>query len=271
MSNGGIGDSSTFSVRKFDIKKIKKDSIIVVIGKRNTGKSFLVRDILYHNSDIPMGTVISHTDHLNKWYQKFIPPILIHKRYSPEVLDRILERQRKANKEEWQDPSAFLLMDDCLADSDAWKKDENIKEIFFNGRWYKLLFILSMQSPMGIPPSFRDNIDYTFILKNNNASAREKIFKHYAGAFPDKKTFEKAMNVLTDDYKCIVIDNATHSNKMEDQVFFYKAEERTNFRICSDAVWRRSNQILSKMEDPDDADYVKRMRKKNTNKITIKM
>lgn len=54
-------------LKKFDMKNIKFDSkkasgpVIVLIGRRDTGKSFLVKDLLYHHQDIPIGTVISGT------------------------------------------------------------------------------------------------------------------------------------------------------------------------------------------------------------------
>ena len=34
---------------KFDMNKIKDDKVVVLIGKRNTGKSFLCKDILFHH------------------------------------------------------------------------------------------------------------------------------------------------------------------------------------------------------------------------------
>ena len=42
-------------LKKFDMKNIKFDSkkasgpVIVLIGRRDTGKSFLVKDLLYHH------------------------------------------------------------------------------------------------------------------------------------------------------------------------------------------------------------------------------
>ena len=57
---------------------IKDDSVIVLIGKRNTGKSFLTKDLLYHKQNIPSGTVISPTENANKFYGDMIPPIFIH-------------------------------------------------------------------------------------------------------------------------------------------------------------------------------------------------
>ena len=43
---------------KFDMSRIKDDKIVIMIGKRGTGKSWLIRDILYHHRDIPVGAVI---------------------------------------------------------------------------------------------------------------------------------------------------------------------------------------------------------------------
>ena len=51
-------------LRKFDISEIKDDKVVVLIGKRDTGKSFLCRDILYHHAGIPVGQVISGTEGL---------------------------------------------------------------------------------------------------------------------------------------------------------------------------------------------------------------
>lgn len=229
-----------FKIKKFDISKMKSDAIIVLLGKRRTGKSFLVRDLLYHKrSEVPIGTVISRTDHMSHFYDQFIPPLLIHKKYTPELLRKVLKRQQTAIEENWIKKNAFLLMDDCLSDARDWRNDEMIKEIFFNGRWYKLLYILTMQSPMGISPDFRTNIDYTFILKNNNASDREKIYKNYAGIFETKEMFNKVLDACTEDYNALVIDNTTQSNNISDQVFFYRAESHEDFRMCSPKMWEK--------------------------------
>jgi|APGre2960657404_1045060.scaffolds.fasta_scaffold00054_36 hypothetical protein len=235
------------NLKPFNMKKVPRESIIVLLGKRNTGKSVLVKDILYHKRDIPVGTVISHTDNLTHFYDKFIPGMFIHKKYSPEILTKIFDRQQKAIDKNWRNPNAFLLFDDCLSDSSSWSKDESIKEIFFNGRHFKILYILTMQSPMGLPPAMRTNIDYTFILKNNNFSDREKIYKNYAGMFPSMAFFEKVLDACTSDYNCLVIDNTSQSNKLEDQVFYYRGElhDDPKFKMCSPEIWATNNSMYT--------------------------
>jgi hypothetical protein len=231
-----------FNLRKFDINSLNKESIIVLLGKRMTGKSVLIKDILYHKKDIPLGTVISRTDHVQHYYDKFIPSMLIHKQYDPLIIEKVFKRQEKALDEGWAHPHTFLLMDDCLSDAKAFTKDPKIQDIFYNGRHFKILYILAMQSPMGIPPAFRTNIDYTFILKNNNGSDRERIYKNYASMFRSFEEFEIILDNCTEDYNCLVIDNTSNSNKLEDQVFYYKAELHPGFKMCNNNIWAFSNE-----------------------------
>ena len=59
----------------------------------------------------------------------------------------------------------------------------------------------------------------------------EKLYDHYAGIFPDFKTFNNAMDECTADFRCPVIDNTNTSGKIEDTVFWYKAKPREDFRV----------------------------------------
>ena len=49
---------SNIQLKKFDMSSIKPDKVIVLIGKRETGKSFLCKDLLYYHKNIPVGNVI---------------------------------------------------------------------------------------------------------------------------------------------------------------------------------------------------------------------
>ena len=73
-------------LRKFDMTSIADDKVVIFIGKRETGKSFLVKDLLYNHQHMPVGTVISGTEGANQFYSKIVPPIFIHEEYSPEII-----------------------------------------------------------------------------------------------------------------------------------------------------------------------------------------
>ena len=141
-------------LKKFDISEISEDLGVVLIGKRDTGKSFLCRDILYHHKDVPVGQVISGTDGANQFYQKIVPKLFIHVEFSTDIVQNMLKRQKlmieKMNGgDNSTDPRAFLILDDCLYDN-TWAKDKFMRSVFMNGRHYKLLFLLTMQSWIGV-------------------------------------------------------------------------------------------------------------------------
>jgi len=249
QSGGGGPKRLNLKLKKFDMSKIKHDKVVVLIGKRETGKSFLVKDLLWHNQGLPCGTVISGTEGSNQFYSKIVPPMFIHEEYTPLIISNVLKRQKLIGKKIVKDlndrgttavdPRNFLILDDCLYDN-SWVRDRNVRYLFMNGRHVHTMFIITMQYAMGIPPALRTNIDYVFILRETIISNRRKLYDQYAGMFPDFDSFCQVMNQCTENYECLVIDNNAKSNKLEDQVFWYKAAPRQDFRLCNTEFWAHS-------------------------------
>ena len=254
---------SKLKLRKFDIKSIPSDKVVVFIGKRETGKSFLVKDLLYYHKDVPIGTVISGTEAANTFYGNMVPSLFIHDAFTPQIVLNSLKRQKmvikKINKDKSRygssniDPRAFLILDDCLYDQ-SWVRDENIRNLFMNGRHYKMLFIITMQYALGVPPNLRTNIDYVFILRENLMNNRKRLYEHYAGMFPSFEIFCQVMDACTEDFNCLVINNNAKSNKLEDQVFWYKAEPHSEFKIGASEFWKHHNNNYNDGYDTDEDD-----------------
>ena len=246
-------------LKKFDMASIKDDKVVVFIGKRETGKSFLVKDLLWHHRDLPVGTVISGTEGANQFYSKTVPPIFIHDEYTPEIINNFVKRQKKlVNKQVKGDPEyrnidtrAFLILDDCLYDN-SWVKDKNIRALFMNGRHYKAFFIITMQYALGIPPNLRTNVDYVFVLREPYNSNRKKLFEQYCGMFPNYEFFCNVMDQCTENFECLVINNNAKSNKLEDQVFWYKAEPHPDFRLGADILWKQASAMQQDDSDDDE-------------------
>ena len=244
MSNG---KNFQLNIRKFDISKIRSDATIVAIAQRRSGKSFLMRDILYHQRDIPIGVVMSGTEEASPFFGDFMPKLFIHDNYDSSIISNLVKRQTKIiekSKEEKAryghtniNPNAFVILDDLMFDT-SWVNDIEVKKLFMNGRHYKILYALTMQSPLGISPSLRDNIDYVFLLRCSKLSTRKKLYEHYAGMFPSFDAFCQVFDSCTENFECLVIDNTTRSNKIEDMVFWYKAKEPPAFKIGAPAFWQ---------------------------------
>jgi hypothetical protein len=244
----------SIELKQFDMRWINflptenKGPVIVLIGRRDTGKSFLVKDLLYYHQDIPVGTVISGTEAGNHFYENMVPPRFIHDEYDVSVIQQLMLRQRQVleqMRDEQKasgrasdfDPRAFLIMDDCLYD-DSWARDKLVRMMFMNGRHWKLMVVITMQYPLGIPPNLRTNVDYVFILRETYMSNKRRIYENYAGMFPTFDSFVQVMDQCTENYECLVINNNVKSNKLTDQVFWYKAEPHADYRLGSRDYWQ---------------------------------
>lgn len=263
-------------LKKFDMRKIRfdpaenKGPVIVLIGRRDTGKSFLVNDLLFHHQDIPLGCVISGTEAGNGYYGRIVPKLFIHHEYNTSIIENILKRQKSVLKEMTKheevykkkspiDPRAFVIMDDCLYD-DKWTRDKMMRLLFMNGRHWKIMLVITMQYPLGVPPNLRTNIDYVFILRESYRSNRERIWQNYAGMFPTFEAFNQVMDQCTENFECLVIDNNSKSNKLTDQIFWYRAQPRGNFRLGSKEFWEMSKELNS--DDEEEPTYNSKTSKK---------
>lgn len=274
----------TLELKKFDMRSISfkpdenKGPVIVLIGRRDTGKSYLVRDVLYYHQDIPIGTVISGTEAGNGFYSKHVPRLFIHDEYNTAIIENILKRQKtvlkqvkreiEAYRRSKLDPRAFVILDDCLYDA-SWTKDKMMRLLFMNGRHWKIMLVITMQYPLGIPPNLRTNIDYVFILREPYIANRKRIWENYAGMFPTFESFCQVMDQCTENYECLVINNNSKSNKLHDQIFWYKAEPHGDFKLGSKDFWEISKDINSDDED-EIYDPNSSRRKSNGPKISVK-
>tara|TARA_B110000211_G_scaffold233844_1_gene301235 strand:- start:405 stop:1241 length:837 start_codon:yes stop_codon:yes gene_type:complete len=254
----------TLELKKFEMNHISfkpdenKGPVIVLIGRRDTGKSYLVRDLLFYHQDIPIGTVISGTEAGNGFFGEHVPKLFIHNEYNASIIENILKRQKtvlKQIKKEQElykkstiDPRAFVILDDCLYDA-TWTRDKVMRLLFMNGRHWKMMLIITMQYPLGIPPNLRTNIDYVFLLREPYISNRKKIYENYAGMFPTFESFCQVMDQCTENYECLVINNNSKSNKLTEQIFWYKAAHHKPFRLGAKEFWEISASMNSDDEE----------------------
>ena len=77
---------TNLQLKKFDPSKIGDDKVCVFIGKRGTGKSTLVTDIMYYKKHIPVGIVMSGTEDGNHYYRQFVPDLFIYGDYNKSAI-----------------------------------------------------------------------------------------------------------------------------------------------------------------------------------------
>ena len=117
------------NIRKFDPSTIDNNRVCVFIGKRGTGKSSLVSDILYHHRKIPIGVCCSATEESNDFYKAIIPDLYIYNEYKKDVVEQVIKRQRKCVRKKIPNSECFILLDDCMYDK-TLTKCPNMRKIF---------------------------------------------------------------------------------------------------------------------------------------------
>lgn len=231
-------------IGRFDMNKISYDKVCLFLGKRHTGKSYLIRDLMYHVRHIPSAVVISGSEKASPFYSDHVPSSFIYDEWDPELIENILKKQvqskekRRAKGLPNKGFELLLLFDDLMFDAKSWIRHKSTNALFMNGRHYKILFLVALQYALGIPPALRSNVDYIFICRENNTVNRRKIWEQFASVIPDFKLFNDIMDVCTKDYKCLVIDNTNTEGNIEDCVYWYKAKERNDFSVGSKKYWK---------------------------------
>lgn len=227
------GMKDRLPIKTFLLSQFVTDPAIIMIAKRGSGKSWVVRALLEFFKDIPVGLIIAPTDRMNKFYGKFFPDSYIHYEYKSEIIENVLKRQQAIIEKEAEkkkegkkiDPRCFIVMDDCLGQKGSWVRDKPIQELLFNGRHYRVMYILTMQFPLGITPELRSNFDYIFLLADDTISNQKRIYDHYAGMFPTFDSFRQVFVQLTADFGAMVIVNRGVKKSLFDKVFYYKAPD----------------------------------------------
>jgi hypothetical protein len=272
-------DDQPITIIQFDLSKILNDSVIFTIGKRRSGKSWLLREIMYMLSkrNMPYGTIYSGTEHCNPFFKNFFPKLFIKKEFTEKDLNDIIENQRLmvrkvARKMGIDDGrcienNMLLVMDDMMSDEDIWRKSKSFKKIFTEGRHYNILFMMSLQYVLGIPPALRENIDYVFLFATDGNNLK-KIWENYAGVIPTYKLFKHIFMECTRDHKCMVIDKTSTSSRLEDKVFYYKAKDPGKFKFGTSMMWRAHDEYYQSDNEEDDLSLTENEKRlKNITKI----
>lgn len=226
-------------IRFFDAEKKldgKKPCTILIIGKRNSGKTTIVASLAKVLRNIPYGVCCSCTEDANAFWANHIPEVFIHSEYTEDISKNLIEMQRRQAKSAGRDnvSPCFAIYDDMMYEN-SFVRQKTTRELFMNGRHFKISLLLTAQYCMDLPPGLRTNIDYVFILKDPIMRNRKRLWENFAGIFPTLDSFCDCLDKTTEDYECMVVDNTTNSNQLTDSIFYYKGVPNEKFKMGSKA------------------------------------
>lgn len=257
-------------VNYFDPSTMRPGAVVLIIGRRGSGKSTVGADILSFQRDCQRGVCVSATEKENPFWSRYIPRCFIYDEYSDDVTKKLFNMQKKCKREKGTCDKAFAIYDDCMFDKN-FMKSKWTRRLFMNGRHSNIFTIITTQYIMDVPPAMRANVDYTICLRDNIFANRERIWRYFAGMFSSFKAFDKTMMECTNDREAMVIDQGSLSPNISDAVFFYKGTPDLVFRVGAPEYWRFSEQQALEDGSSDSEEEDDEVKKKREEELRYKV
>ena len=229
------------SLRKYDPASCKPFNTHILVGKRGSGKSVLLRNLLYeHRGMHDVGVCCTPTMETADMFREFVPEGLIYNDYNGPVLQRIIAQQRARQEAGKKAPRVFIVLDDCGYEKELFSsKNTAMRDLFQNGRHYKCTVYICLQYCTTIPPSFRANTDVVYALREPIIGNQKRLHEFFFGVIETFQNFRRVFGAATENHECLVTINTASSNSIDDCVFWYKARlDVPRFRLCAPKYWR---------------------------------
>ena len=213
--------------RKIELKylrlcKIPLDSTIVIVAKRRSGKSTLIRNFL-HDLNPPRVVAFIGSESATAYYSTFISPLYIHTSWDPQVLQAIIEHQRRYYD---GNPKKILTMvvDDWGFDKNVMKSKE-LRELMQNGRHIGIQIMIAVQFLRSIPLENRGNFDIICVLRENNRNNQKILHEECFSVFDTLADFRRVLQSATNNYGVLIQDNTSKETGVEHCVRYYQASD----------------------------------------------
>lgn len=274
---------------EFDPTTMPSDAACVVLGKRRTGKSHLVRDIISKIYDRYPTVIVSTGTRFNGFWQEIMPEEYVHEGFDEDLIRRIMAEQEKKinerrrhveNKQQEEDASedTFTYGERDHANANDIKKNINLLYIlddvaseehlhsslalgamFTKGRHYNISVWLLSQYVYAMSPAIRGNVDYAFIMHQSQRRSKEAIADEFMSQIPRRRDAAALMSKATPGYQCLVINNAKNTDELMETLSTYTAaEESPNYAVGDDEYYE-SVQVDHKVEELPLQMYSQRM------------
>lgn len=225
-------------LRKFNLRSMKQHGVVAMCGKRHSGKTVLIKDIMYNfREKIPSAIVLSDNERICPEYSNhIIPNCYAHEKCTVELLNNISSYAKRRD--------LMFICDNCYPEPLRFQEYYDLCE---NASRDNLMCIYSNQL-YGCMQKIKRHIDYMFLFCDRTRSNLKEIWKLYVqDVIPDVRVFFSIFDAFYEhgifgDHRCLVIDftKNAYTTPLRDRIFWYKAEMRCDkdWRFGSRKYWR---------------------------------
>jgi len=226
------GKEIVLDVKEYDLNNLDKAARVLIFAPPKTGKTKLIEHICwFKRSEYPTAVVISETVEDQGSFD-FIPPLFRHtdSEKVTTLMGEFRVRQKELTIHNPAGVPTIYIYDDAV---DRKILDSKVsKPIFKYGRHWGCLHLFACHFAMELPPIVRAAYTVAFIGKTNDPGSLEAIHKNFVRSFiPKLDDFIDILNQITEDHTFLVIVNDESSSKIEDRLFWFKAELHDSFKF----------------------------------------
>lgn len=229
-------------------------AVYLIIGMSGSGKSSIIKDIIFHKRHfIPITVAISESELANSSYSKHIPPLFVYEEFDNTIIGKIIARQTLALRNpETKNPWLTLVLDDCM-NTNSNMNDQNSIRLFKMSRHFCMLNLISCQYSVDLKAFARGQSAGYFLLRCDNENDREKLYNLVASVIPSRALFNQLMDTITPNYGALFINNRCTSGNWQDKVSWYSGSdlsEHENWSAVSSIVREYNDARYDKNYDP---------------------
>ena len=209
---------------RFDPTTLKPGTISLFQGRRNTGKTTLLRQAMYWIRDkVELTIAVTPTQSSAEMFRTLMPASCVHDQgFDTSIVEKLLATQRELSAAGRRPRNVLLILDDCSFDSKKWR-EKPIADLARNGRHCHITVMLTSQYAMDLGPDLRSQIDLVYALRDPILQNRKRLHTCYFGMLPFPE-FSAAFEACTENYGAIVLDQTVNTSEVSACVFFARAE-----------------------------------------------
>jgi hypothetical protein len=193
---------------------------------QNTGKTTMVRDLLWHHQDLSAASAIVGVIDEHPRMQTLMGDDHVSDEYSAERMAAIVEQHRATGG------PTVILLDNCLYESAVFD-DPVMRDLFEIAETTQTCVLITMLYAMGIPQRMLNRVGRVCLFREKISANRRRLYQCYATWIPEFDIFCQVLDQCTDDYGCLVLDTRADDLPWEDRIAWAKAEMRPAFQLVA--------------------------------------
>jgi hypothetical protein len=197
-----------------------KKFVVGILGHRESGKTTLFHDWLYHTRHCyDAGAFFTGTHDTAKLMANHFPPMFVYEGYDPDKAADFLEVAKQLTTDE--NMHRMLVGLDDLAFDKSIMKSATTGEIYKNGRWSGVTSFSTFHDPVDIPNDLRGQLDFLGVMHTAIPGDIKRLFQYYFGQFESLNVFSKVFKSVTKNYGVMVWKKCS-TGVFEDTIQYYK-------------------------------------------------